>query len=151
MATRHSASVSISVTKRLMSQTGSNPKWPVMSLNSAANARTFQHQHSIGMHTDKPVTSYRLQICHTIPYTVIGLTEALDSSQESQKSQVQHSQSSKKRSPLTPSALNPQGPQEDAICWETACLHSSFDRICRAGVHSCFLPRDHNRLHTGIY
>jgi hypothetical protein len=51
LTTRHSASVSISLTKRLMYQTGSSPKGPVMSQNPQRSKREnipAQHWHAYG-------------------------------------------------------------------------------------------------------
>src|SRR5579871_1096421 len=104
------------------------------------------------MHTVKLVTSYRLQICNTRLYSAIGHTKTSDKQPGKPKEPSAAWPIKQKDESSDPSPLNPQGPTKKTLFVGRLIARTHpFDRVCRAGVHSCFSPRDHNRLHTGIY
>jgi len=134
-----------------MSQTGFPPRTASNVTLLTAQQTQEQSNTALACIPVKPVTGIGCRFVIPCSYSPIGPTKLQEAAREAERATRSTTNQTKKRIPLTPSSLKPKDPQEDAICWEVACPHSPSDRICRAGVYSCFPPRDHNRLHTGIY
>ena len=149
--TMHSAPAFISLTKRFDVSDWVPPPGTASNVTLLTAQQTREHSSTaLACIPVKPVTSTGLQICHTSPYSAIGPTK-LHKQPKKPKGPRAARPIKQEKNLSDPIVLKAAGPTRRRYLLGDRLPALTLDRICRAGVYSCFPPRDHDRLHTGIY